>query len=184
MPVDGSAVGTLCFVSINPSFRTYLPPSARADRQAPLLMFRCAPARRVFPAHLITYLPSYRSIRVRQIIVFGGRFFAWPTLSCFAPLSGSVWKPLFWRRGERRRAKILPVPQEPHARARGRRLCWKPLTPASDHTLKLPVSPQLLAARCGMTTGGGGCSALCSQKGARGGAQLISSPDQASNGYL
>ena len=45
-------------------------------------------------------------------------------------------------------------------------VAWKPLTRASDHTLKLPVSPQLLAARCGMTTGGGGCSALCSQKGA------------------
>ena len=39
--------------------------------------------------------------------------------------------------------------QETHvagARARGRQLCWKPLTRASDHALKLPVSPQLLAA--------------------------------------
>ena len=39
--------------------------------------------------------------------------------------------------------------QEPHVpgtRARGRQLCWKPLTRASDHALKLPISPQLLAA--------------------------------------
>ena len=39
--------------------------------------------------------------------------------------------------------------QEPHiagTQARGRQLRWKPLTRASDHALKLPVSPQVLAA--------------------------------------
>ena len=37
-----------------------------------------------------------------------------------------------------------PGPQVAGARARGRLLCWKPITGASDHAQKLTVSPELL----------------------------------------
>ena len=62
-------------------------------------------------------------------------------------IAKSFWKPRHIALSDQTgsEAKI----QEPHTagtRARGRQLCWKPLTRASDHALKLPVSPQLPAA--------------------------------------
>ena len=68
-----------------------------------------------------------------------------PSRKLMNAIGKSFWKPRHIAPSDQPAAR----PRTTHragTRARGRQLRWKPLTRASDHALKLPVSPQVLAA--------------------------------------